>query len=588
LKKIAISEGVFVKLIALFSLVTAITLQATIEVKQHRINDNSTKIEVVITPETGQAVFKDFITLTVDHPGVTLSPWASSETAQSWFDASLQKELLAFTKPTTLYLHATKISGADVSGATLHISYLTSHAKTTKHEIVPLSFAEVVIQSSSTIAEPTKTLCSPSEALPTFKKGWSFNNVSEYLEQLITASQALWIRLLLIMLLGLLMSLTPCIYPMIPITIGIMQGQGQKSVLKTFAHAAAYSMGIATTFALLGLFAASTGAIFGMLLTHPAVVLVIVSLMIYMALSLFGFYEMRMPQFLLQNNTQHRGSLLSSFAFGAISGTVASPCLSPGLALVLCIVASIGNKFIGFLLLFAFGIGLSIPLLIIGTASGSLGMLPRAGAWMVEIKKIFGFLLFGMAFYYLKNIVPWDIMLWMIALFTTSMGIYYLLANSDHNKWWRRIKNLIGTASIAASVLIFFEAYQTTFLPISVEQDNFWLTDYETARELARKKDTYLFLDFWAPSCSICTAIDKTLLKEKTVRAALAQTVPVKIELVMNNDVVARLKEKFNIIGLPTFLLVDPVDEKLIHRWGGELYHASAEAFSSDLLKLIG
>lgn len=573
------------KLIALFSLVIATTIHAAIEVKQHRVNDHSTKLEVIVTPEEGKAVFKDFLSLTVDHPGVTLSAWVSSEAPKTWFDASLQKELLAFTKPTTLYLHATKSSGHDASGAALHISYLTSHAKAAQHEIVPLSFAEVVVQSSATPPEPTKTLCTPSEALPTLQKGWSLTNVSDYLEKLITASQALWIRLLLIMLLGLLMSLTPCIYPMIPITIGIMQGQGQKSVLRTLAHATSYSMGIATTFALLGLFAASTGAIFGMLLTHPAVVLVIVALMVYMALSLFGFYEMRMPQFLQQNNTHHKGSLLSSFIFGAVSGTVASPCLSPGLALVLCIVASIGSKFIGFLLLFAFGVGLSIPLLIIGTASGSLGMLPQAGAWMVEIKKIFGFLLFGMAFYYLKNIVPWDIMLWLLAMFTTIIGVYYLMVNSDHNKWWRHIKNLMGTAAIATSVLIFFEAYQTTFLPVPVEQDNFWLTDYESAREFARKKDAYMFLDFWAPSCSICTAIDKTLLKEKTVRAALAQTVPVKIELVMNNPVVARLKEKFNIIGLPTFLLIDPVDEKLIKRWGGELYHASADDFSAEVLQ---
>jgi len=570
---------------ALLPLFFAQALVGAVTMTQQRVNDQTTKVEIALTPEAGQAIFKDFLTISVDHPDVKVTPWVSSAQPKVWFDSSLQKEVLAFTKPTVVYLHATKSAGKNVTGASVHISYMTSQGKNTQHEMVPLSFAEVVLQSNSS-PEPVKTICSPSEELPMLKKGWSLSSISEYLETLITATQALWIRLLLVMLLGLLMSLTPCIYPMIPITIGIMQGQGQKSVLTTFAHAGAYTLGIATTFALLGLFAASTGAVFGMLLTNPFVVLAIVGLMVYMALSLFGLYEMRMPRFLQQNNAQHKGSLLSSFFFGAVSGTVASPCLSPGLALVLCIVASIGSKLIGFLLLFAFGIGLSIPLLIIGTASGSLGMLPQAGAWMVEVKKVFGFLLFGMAFYYLKNIVPWDIMLWLLASFTAGTGAYYLLGDAARG-WWRRMKNLLGTALIALSVLVFVEAYQTTFLPAAAEHDTFWVTDYEQARQQARAQDAYLFLDFWAPSCSICTAVDKTLLKDKNVRAVLAQTVPVKIELVMGNPTVERLKDLWVIRGLPTFLLVDPADEKIIKRWGGELYHVDPKAFAQELEQLL-
>ena len=109
--------------------------------------------------------------------------------------------------------------------------------------------------------------------------------------------------------------------------------------------------------------------------------------MAYLALSMFGFYDMYVPNILqTKNNVNHKGSLFSAFVFGAISGSIASPCLSPGLALLLTIVATLGNNLLGFLLLFSFGIGLSIPLLIIGTFSSSINILPQAGMWMIEVK----------------------------------------------------------------------------------------------------------------------------------------------------------------------------------------------------------
>lgn len=557
---------------ALFSTVAA----TKINIEQQVVDKTRTDITVQITPEQNRSVLKDFLQLSIDHPAVKLSSWTSSEPAQPWYDGTLRKDLQAFTKPVTLKLSATKPANTNITQAQLHISYLTAGQKNPAHETYPLEFAEVVVQSTDPQQEQN-ALCTPLEQIPAAPKSWSYLNISNYVEQLITATQSLPIRLLLVMLLGLLMSLTPCIYPMIPVTIGIMQGQGDKSFWLTAAHALAYSFGIATTFALLGLFAAASGTIFGMLLTSPVVVLGIVALMLYLAGSMFGWYEMRLPRFLQENNAQHKGSVISSFLFGAVSGTVASPCLSPGLALVLCIVAAIGNKFIGFLLLFAFGIGLSIPLMIIGTVSGSMNKLPRAGMWMIEVKKIFGFLLIGMAFYYLKNITPWYVMLWMLGAFAVIVGVYYLRAR----KIW---KVVVGTGAIALAVLIFFEAYQVTFHPLQQEQDNFWVTDYNQAQQKALAEHKLLFLDFWAPSCSICTAVDKTLLKNSEVRTALNALVPAKIEMVMTDSTIARLKELFGIVGLPTFLVVDPATEKIIKRWGGELYHVEPKDFISQLV----
>jgi thiol:disulfide interchange protein DsbD len=299
---------------------------------------------------------------------------------------------------------------------------------------------------------------------------------------------------------------------------------------------------------------------------------------------MFGFYEMYIPTFLQTGSSRkHHGSLGSSFLFGALSGTVASPCLSPGLALVLGIVAALGSKLLGFLLLFAFGIGLSIPLMIIGTFSGSLSVLPRAGYWMIEVKKLFGFLLLGMCFYYLKNILPYHLLLWAIAVFCALSGIYYLYTITGHDTtFWKRTKNLVGILFIVAAVLVGIQAYEQSFQLLE-EHDTFWITDYETAVQTSHQEHRLLFIDFWAPSCSICTAIEKIHFKNPQVREALGRFIPVKLELVMSDPVIARLKKEFNIMGLPAIILYNPVNKKIVKRWGSELYQTDRETFISEL-----
>jgi len=250
---------------------------------------------------------------------------------------------------------------------------------------------------------------------------------SDYVTALVSHTDSLLLRILLVLFLGILMSLTPCIYPMIPITMGILQSQGSRSIMRNFFLALAYTIGIATTFSLLGLIAVFTGQLFGSFLTHPLVIIPVVGLLGYLGFSMLGFYDMYTPKFLQLNHSNTKnGSLLSAFLFGAASGTVASPCLSPGLVLLLSIVATLGDKLLGFILLFSFGIGLSLPLLLIGTFSSSLALLPHAGTWMVEAKKLFGFMLLGMCFYFLKNIMSWSTLMWSISFFTIATGLFYL------------------------------------------------------------------------------------------------------------------------------------------------------------------
>lgn len=408
---------------------------------------------------------------------------------------------------------------------------------------------------------------------------------SSYISTLVQTTDSLALKLFFVLILGILLSLTPCIYPMIPITVGILQAQGSTSILRNFSLALAYSMGIATTFAALGLAAAFTGQMFGNLMSSPIVILSLVALLAYLAFAMMGFYEMYTPKFLTNNTAVRGGSLSGAFLFGAVSGTVASPCLSPGLILVLSIVTALGNKLLGFLMLFTFGIGLSIPLLIIGTFSSSLNLLPQAGMWMVEIKKMFGLLMLGMCFYFLHFIMPWSLVLWLAIATTIVLAPFYLRAAQRSTGSCKLINYGMYAMLLAATVGAGSHAYKAAWQPTDVNVHNaLWLTNYTDALEQAQKNDAYIFVDITAPYCSICAAIEQKLFTNNQVIDALQQLIPVQIDSSDTTHAVHMdLLKKFDVFGVPTFLLIDPKTETIAKRWGGELYDTSAQAFIAEL-----
>jgi thiol:disulfide interchange protein DsbD len=226
------------------------------------------------------------------------------------------------------------------------------------------------------------------------------------LEHWILAKLPLIYVLVIAFLIGIAVSFTPCIYPMIPITMGILQSQATPSVGRNFLLSTSYVTGIAVVYAILGYFAATTSLVLGQWLANPFLIALVILLFLYLAFSMFGFYEIYIPRF-LQKGTQVKvkGSFLYSFLFGAVSGTVASPCISPAIAILLGYVAKRGNPVIGFLTLFTFAFGMGLLLIFVGTFSASVEKLPRAGKWMVEIKKFFGFLLLGVCIYFLQPFI---------------------------------------------------------------------------------------------------------------------------------------------------------------------------------------
>jgi thiol:disulfide interchange protein len=344
----------------------------------------------------------------------------------------------------------------------------------------------------------------------------------------IARNNSLIVQLAAVFLLGLLMSLTPCIYPMIPITIGILQAQGgTSSLIANALQAGAYATGMATTFALLGTFAAYTGTLFGAAMQHPLVILIFCLLLVYLAGSLFGFYELRVPSFNYRPRTTKKKSLLAAFGFGMFSGTVASPCVSPGLIALLAIVSTLRNVFLGFILLFVFGWGLSMPLLIIGTFSQTLSLFPRAGMWMVRIKQAMGVILLCIA-------------LWM-ALNTLSKQYTFL----------------------------------ARYVP-GAEQKVHWIDNKEEAYKIAQQFKKPLFIKLFTPQCSLCTAIDKKFFCDSKVSSVINNSfVPLKVNALQeqSQDIV----KTYHVIGVPLFLIVNGADGSLMERLDGAVYEKSSQ-----------
>ena len=250
------------------------------------------------------------------------------------------------------------------------------------------------------------------------------------LDHALSMDQPFGTVLLTCFLAGIVVSFTPCIYPMIPITASVIQAQGSRSVIYSFLLSVSYVLGLASVYATLGYAVASTSLIFGEWFSHPWFIGLVVVFFLYFAFAMFGFYEIYIPAFLRSRKTVGgKGSLGSSFVLGALAGTVTSPCITPALALMLGYVAQLSNPILGFLALFSFSLGMGMLLIIVGTFSGAMAFLPQAGAWMMEVKKVFGFLLLGVCIYLLQPLMEEHYAMGMYGLLMLTGACYYWLSS---------------------------------------------------------------------------------------------------------------------------------------------------------------
>lgn len=550
-----------------------------VSLAQHHKNNHEKEVQLNFQLKPDETILKQTLKISVNSPHATLSEPTFSEHATKQYVPEFKDTKEVFNQS----FHAKATIAHPTNNADsikLYVTFLPTPNNKTQEHAFTVSFDpvknEAAPKAPAPAAQPTAQPKGPQKEMSWVE---SFQNK-------VQTTDSTWIRLLFAFLLGLLLSLTPCIYPMIPITIGILHRHGKKSVFHNFLGASCYAIGLSTTFAILGLLAAFAGASFGGLLSNPIFVLVLVGFIGFMSLTMIGIVEMPIPSF-MQGNTDvapsRFGPFVSAFFFGVLSGTIASPCVSPGLALLLTIVATIGNVFAGFLLLFAFGVGMSTPLIVIGTFSTSLQMLPQAGQWMVEIKKLLGFVMLATCFYYLSNIMPISLVMWLFIAYLLFAALFYIIdAQKEFNNKSKTIKSLIGIILLALAVFTGFKAYESsTSTAVTQEAGVNWVKDYDTALKQAKEQNKLLLLDFWANHCTICKAIDKKIFDTKVVTQGLdSHVVFAKVDCTTSsNPDCAKLKQQYQVFAQPAILVINPSNETVIKKWSSEPYKMTPKEF---------
>lgn len=365
---------------------------------------------------------------------------------------------------------------------------------------------------------------------------------------------------------GILTSFTPCIFPMIPITLSVL---GRSAHVRTrgenFFVSVLYVLGIALTYAIMGVVAASTGALFGSFMSHPVVLSVMCLVFLAMSFSMFGFYEFQAPAF-IQNRFADTSDLTGysgAFFSGVMSGVVASPCVGPVLVGILTYIAKTQNLWLGFFLMFVYALGMGQIFLVLGLFSQSTKLLPKSGPWLDGVKHVFGVLMLGAFYYFLSLLLPqrfWDIAFGVgLALLAGYFGAF-----TPPDKNWKRVRKglmqamvILGGAFIVTGVFELRASLQQKMIHeepgYNVKATN-WLPYSEAALAKAKAEGKPVIVDFGADWCAACKELEQYTFTNQRFQLLSTRFVLLKFDATNESPELEALRVKYEIVGLPTLL----------------------------------
>jgi thiol:disulfide interchange protein DsbD len=239
-------------------------------------------------------------------------------------------------------------------------------------------------------------------------------------------SNGILLGLIIVFLGGLALNLTPCVYPLIPITIGYFGGQSEGSTKRLMMMGVLFVLGLAVTYSIIGVITSLTGAVFGALLQNPVIIFIVALILVTLSLSMFGVYEFKLPDKIVAKAGGAKGGYYGAFFMGLTMGIVAAPCIGPFVLGLVTYVATKQDALFGFIMFFVLAIGLGTPYLFLAIFSGKIRNLPRAGEWMQGVEHIFGLVLVGMAIYFLLPLFPKEISGFLLPVYMILAGIYIL------------------------------------------------------------------------------------------------------------------------------------------------------------------
>lgn len=362
------------------------------------------------------------------------------------------------------------------------------------------------------------------------------------------AGASLLLQLVLVFLGGLALNLTPCVYPIIPVTVGFFLNQTGSSK-RTALLASFYVLGMAVTYSTLGVVAALTGKLFGAALQSPWVTGGIVVVVLALAASMFGLWEIRIPAW-VSGVAGARQGVVGSLVMGLVVGLVAAPCIGP---FVLGLLAYVGQKqsvMLGFLLFFTLALGLGLPYLFLALSTRSLEKLPHSGAWMEGVRQLFGVLLVALAFYFARPLLPGDLGDKLLALSLVLGGFYlaviarpgYEIAAVD------RFMRAVTLALVLAGAWLWPHSGTITAQELSWEKANAQVLQEAIAQ------GGPVIVDFYADWCLPCKELDEETFSRPEVKAELASFRRLKVDLTQISQETEELRKAYGVAGVPTVL----------------------------------
>ena len=384
---------------------------------------------------------------------------------------------------------------------------------------------------------------------------------------------------------GLLLALTPCVFPMIPILSGIIVGRGHHvTKMHGFLLSLAYVLGMAITYAAVGIAAGLSGSLLSNALQTPWVLGSFAAVFVILSLSMFGFYELQLPSALQSkltgtSNRLHGGHLSGVFIMGALSAIIVSPCVAAPMAGALLYISQTHDAVLGGVALFSLAIGMGVPLLLVGASAGAL--LPKAGAWMEAIKNIFGVLMLGVAIWLISSLLPVSVvmLLWAALLILSSIYLHTLEALPHNANGWNKLGKgmgviilllgialLIGALSGARDILRPLSSLggatqvtaQATHLPFARVKN---LAELDA--RIAQAKGKTVMLDFFADWCVSCKEMENLTFADAQVQAQLKNSLLLQIDLTANNEDDKAFLQRYSIFGPPAILFFDRQGKEL-------------------------
>jgi thiol:disulfide interchange protein DsbD len=383
---------------------------------------------------------------------------------------------------------------------------------------------------------------------------------------------------------GVLLSLTPCVLPMLPILSSIILGQGgAPSRGRSFALAVAYSLGMALIYTALGIAAGLAGEGLAAYLQNPWVLGLFAAALVALSLSMFGVYELQLPSRFtspLSEASQRlpAGRFAGVFAMGGVSALIVSPCVAAPLAGALVYLSQTRDVALGGSALFALAMGMSVPLLLVGASAGAL--LPKTGAWMDDVKRVFGVLLVAVAIWIVQPVLPAavSLALWGVLLLGSAVMLWQARAPQSAGGWMRQgrrvfaavlavfgVLQLVGAASGGSDPMqplahLRSQNAAAHSLPFAMVRS---VAELDTALQSARAAGRPVMLDFYADWCVSCKEMERFTFTDPSVRGALAGATLLKADVTRNNADDRALLKRFALFGPPGTIFFNPQSQEI-------------------------